>query len=280
VCFAAPKHDSTPPGGFPGRRSGNSTLPASLVEVVRPAQLRAHLRSGGPLLVLFFQQRCPLSCAFWPIFLRVASTYPHIRSLALDVEFEWSLSAQLGIGGVPTVVLMPSSHGVVPRVFAVDLDLTGATDRLASFTHVHTGHLPEPMPEDITAPCGCGCSSRSRGLNGVRTTTSYDPCCVAAGAYHAIEESADKSCEPGGLQGDHGRRGVNTGRVRDPLSFTLADSFPGPEDATIDWRQWASVAVLAAWAMQWMWTVCMRLLPRVQRLASHFTVPTSPRSQE
>lgn len=81
----------------------NNATQAHARMLISGAELKVLLRTGGPVLALFLQRRCPLSRSFWPAFVATSERFPHVRFVAVDVEFEFSLNSQLGISAVPHV---------------------------------------------------------------------------------------------------------------------------------------------------------------------------------
>lgn len=94
----------------PQQAAGNGTAARPRTVLSSAAEFKSLLRSGGPVLALFVQRRCPLSRLFWPTFVAASERFPHVRFVAVDVEFEYSLNAQLGIGAVPHVSSRGCAH--------------------------------------------------------------------------------------------------------------------------------------------------------------------------
>jgi hypothetical protein len=237
-CFVGPELPLTPsiaPNG--------SATPRALVSA---GELRELLREGGPVLALFLHRRCALSRAFWPSFAATAAAFPHLTAVAVDVELEFSLTAQFGIAGVPLVWLgwvaptagVPagSTPALHTRALGVGVDGRAADARLASFVQMHTGHLP------------------------TRAQPSLDPALARpAGAPAAAAAAADAA--------DAGSHSATaTARPRRARSHVWADALEAfPEPSPIHWRLVLSALVGLGSAMQ----VCAQLAP-----------PCAPRARE
>ncbi|KAJ1623298.1 hypothetical protein T492DRAFT_1148599 [Pavlovales sp. CCMP2436] len=214
---------------LPQAPGGNSTLvPRTLVS---SAELKALIRTSGPVLAIFLQRRCPLSRAFWPAFTAASARFPHISFVAVDNEYEWSLNLQLGITGVPQVIFATgvqqgaTSGELYARFFTIGDDLSLAEAQLAGFVAHHSGQLPlhpraamkrAVLPAEHTAPRA---QSLAREYSG--PTLKKGPGVLSLGA----------------------------------------EGFPEPP--AVHWRLLASLLIVAGWALQ---LVASVVLPRMPRL--------------
>jgi len=274
---------------------GNSTSAAPRL-LVSGAELKGLFRRGGPVLALCLQRRCPLSRAFWPAFVATSERFPHTRFVAVDVEFEFSLNAQMGISAVPHVrALARALRALGPRAAAVRRNSSLMYSCLAP-PRVPALVLSARGPQVIFATAIVGRGARANQLH-VRTfpvgldMASAEQRLTAFVQHHSgqLPESpafasralAQLAPTAGALsQAGHGATLLGglwpaLARREHALAGTAEGAVPGhglefegfPEPPAIHWRLVASMLVIAGWAVQAVGELAVPCAPRMRELA-------------
>jgi hypothetical protein len=254
----------------------NASAQKREVALVSTSELKSLFLSGGPVVALLLQRRCRLSRAFWPLFVTMARRFPHVLFVAVDVEFDWSLTVSLGVGGVPQVRAPSALRGSLTLLRSVgrhdpDLSRNRACARTCAvppqviFTRLiqpdgtafHVRYFPIGLKLDKIEPLLMAWIYDSSGELPT-FAPSPTPARVGASARLTTQSHAD----------GRARSAAGLGPPF-PEPVAAEGEFAGlsgfPEPSGVHWRLVISIAVVAIWALQVLAKLMAPCAPRAHR---------------